>query len=179
MRHTPVSMNDDPLQYEKLIEDALRGVVRKALAIVDEYGLPNGHQFQITFHTDHPDVDMPPALRAQYPQEMTIILQHMFWDLEVGEDRFSVALAFNTVRQHLTIPFEAISIFQDQSVGFVLQFQNEDGAEDEDDVPAENDAAPDAAADPAESDGEPKSDPDTDAAAVTSKVVTLDSFRKK
>lgn len=174
-------MNDDPLQYEKLIEDALRGVVRKALAIVDEYGLPNGHQFQITFHTDHPEVDMPQALRAQYPQEMTIIMQHMFWDLEVGEDRFSVALAFNTVRQHLTIPFEAISIFQDQSVGFVLQFQNEDGAEDEDDAPAENDAAPDVAAGAAETEsaGDPKSDPDTDASAGASKVVTLDSFRKK
>lgn len=169
-------MNDDPLQYEKLIEDALRGVVRKALSIVAEYGLPNGHQFQITFRTDHPDVDMPKALRAQYPQEMTIILQHMFWDLEIGDDRFSVTLAFNTVRQTLTVPFEAVSIFQDQSVGFVLQFQHEDDTGDEDsgeeETPADGESAADNAA---ASDADPKTDPPTG----TDKVVTLDSFRKK
>jgi len=171
-------MNDDPLQYEKLIEDALRGVVRKTLTIVAEYGLPNGHQFHVTFRTDHPGVTMPKPLRAQYPQEMTIILQHMFWDLEVGDDHFSVALAFNTVRQHLTIPFEAISIFQDQSVGFVLQFQGDDSDDDDDDMPAEDEPAVDIAIAP---DAKSGNDSKADAAVPegADKVVTLDSFRKK
>lgn len=174
-------MNDDPLQYEKLIEDALRDVVRKALVIVVEYGLPNGHQFHVTFQTDHPGVVIPKTLRAQYPHEMTIILQHMFWDLEVGDDHFSVALAFNTVRQHLTIPFEAVSIFQDQSVGFVLQFQNEDEGDGEDAAEdSEAAAAQDtAAAQDAESGDSPVIGAVADAHDAADKVVTLDSFRKK
>ena len=76
-------MNEDPLRYEQLIENALRGVVRKALTIVAEKGLPGTHHFHITFRTDHPGVEMPPDLKAQYPEEMTIVLQHMFWDLSL------------------------------------------------------------------------------------------------
>ncbi len=170
-------MNDDPLQYERLIEEALRGVVRKALAVVAEYGLPNGHQFQVTFRTDHPGVAMPKALLAQYPQEMTIVLQHMFWDLEVGDDAFSVTLAFNTVRQSLTIPFNAVLIFQDQSVGFVLQFQNEDGAEDDGAELDVNDAGEPVPAEVAAAEDGTPSDPKSTGEAA--KVVTLDSFRKK
>lgn len=122
-------MNEDLLDYDLLIADALRGVVRSALAIAAEHGLPDGHHFHITFLTDHPGVEIPADLRAQYPEEMTIVLQHMFWDLDVGPEGFGVTLAFNSVHRRLIVPFEAVSIFQDQSVGFVLQFQGRDESE--------------------------------------------------
>ncbi len=167
--------HDDPLRYERLIEDALRGVVRSALRIVAEQGLPDGHHLHISFRTDFPGVEMAAPLRLQYPEEMTIVLQHMFWDLEVEEEFFSIALAFNTVRQHLIVPFAAITVFQDQSVGFVLQFQargdedeNEDENEDEtmEDLEIGPAGIEDVAADAAKpSDGD--------------NIVTLDKFRKK
>jgi len=158
-------MNEDPLRYEQLIENALRGVVRKALTIVAEKGLPGTHHFHITFRTDHPGVEMPPDLKAQYPEEMTIVLQHMFWDLAVDPDRFGVTLAFNSVHRRLVVPFEAVQIFQDQSVGFVLQFQEHDEGDDEsvEDLAS----APEPAAEGREQDGEQEDN-----------VVPLDSFRK-
>jgi len=160
--------HDDPLRYERLIEDALRGVVRSALRIVAEQGLPDGHHLHISFRTDFPGVEMAAPLRLQYPEEMTIVLQHMFWDLEVEEEFFSIALAFNTVRQNLIVPFSAITVFQDQSVGFVLQFQarsDEDENDDEDIEDAEIEIEGGAADAAKPSDGD--------------NIVTLDKFRKK
>ena len=115
------------LRYDRMVEDALRGVVRKALIEAAQRGLPGEHHFYITFHTERPGVGIADWLRQQYPQEMTIILQHQFWDLTVEEERFAVTLSFGGRHERLTIPFSALSAFADPSVQFGLQFEaNED-----------------------------------------------------
>ena len=106
-------MPEDKLQYKRLVEEAERDIMRKAMAIVAEHGLQGDHYFQIVFRTDHPGVDIPASLRREYPVEMPIILQNAFWDLEVGELGFSVSLSFNRVQQRLTVPFDAVTIFLD------------------------------------------------------------------
>ena len=110
------------LDYGQLVERALRRVVHDALALVAEHGLPGGHHFYITFRTDHPGAVLDDSLRARYPTEMTIVLQHEYWGLEVGPDGFAVTLSFNAVAQRLEVPFEAIRVFADPSVEFGLQF---------------------------------------------------------
>ena len=115
-------MPDDPLPYGLYYQEALRGIMRRALAVVAEAGLPDNHYFHITFRTDHPGVEMPRALRLQYPTEMAIILQHVFHDLEVDDTRFSVTLSFNRVQQRLTVPLEAVTTFQDPPANVVLTF---------------------------------------------------------
>lgn len=125
-------MSEDFMQYEHFVEEALRGVIRKALDLVARDGLKGEHYFHITFRTDHPGVDLPASLRREFPAEMPIILQNAFWDLEVGEIGFSVSLSFNQVQQRLTVPFDAITIFQDPPASFRLQFQaEEDGGDSE------------------------------------------------
>ena len=115
-------MADDELRYDRMVEDALRSVVSKALSQVAERGLSGDHHFYITFRTDHPDLVIPDQLRARYPSEMTIVLQHQFWGLEVGPDAFGITLSFSNVPEHLTIPFESVVAFADPSVRFGLQF---------------------------------------------------------
>ena len=115
-------MPDQSLDYGQLVERALRGVVRDALGVVAEHGLPGRHHLYITFRTDHPGVVIDDGLRARYPTEMTIVLQHEFWGLEVGDDRFAVGLSFGGVPHRLEIPFEAVPVFADPSVEFGLQF---------------------------------------------------------
>jgi uncharacterized protein len=157
------------LRYDKLIEDALRGVVRQVLADAVEDGLPGAHHFYITFRTTHPGVEMSDRLRAQYPEDMTIVIQHQYWGLEVEESRFRVTLSFNRMQERLEIPFSAVTGFADPSVQFGLQFQpTEDG------MPAVAPlAAPEKAAVPAPIE-EPAEKPDD-----RGQVVTLDAFRKK
>ena len=116
-------MTEDLLQYDRLVERALKNVVREALLHVSRHGLPGAHHLYITFRTDHPDVVIPDILRARYPVEMTIVLQYQFWDLIVGEDGFEVTLSFNDQHQRLVIPFSAVNAFADPSVNFALQFQ--------------------------------------------------------
>src|SRR5579875_4128807 len=111
-----------------MVERALRGVVREALARTAASGLPGTHHFYITFQTKHPGTKLPETLASQYPEDMTIVLEHQFWDLEVEEDRFSVTLSFQTKPERLTVPFEAITVFTDPSVKFGLQFQANDGS---------------------------------------------------
>ncbi len=110
------------VEYGRLVEDALRGVVRKVLAelAAGEIGAP--HHFYITLSTRHPGVQMPEYLRERYPTEITIVLQHQYWDLEVGEEAFAVTLSFNDIPERLTIPFRAIRVFADPSAEFGLQF---------------------------------------------------------
>ncbi|MEZ5667091.1 MAG: ClpXP protease specificity-enhancing factor SspB [Alphaproteobacteria bacterium] len=112
-----------PLRYEQFVEDALRGVVRRALETVSETGLPGNHHLYITFLTRHDGVDIPDYLAAQYPEEMTIVLQHQYWGLEIDAVRFSITLSFNKVHERLTVPFAAITAFADPSVNFGLQFK--------------------------------------------------------
>ncbi len=112
------------INYELLVEDSLRTVVRGALAIVQEYGLPGECHFYITFRTQANGVEMDDTLKSGNPHEMTIVLQHQFWDLTVEEDYFSVGLSFSGVQHDLVIPFSAVTHFTDPSVGFGLQFSD-------------------------------------------------------
>ena len=113
------------LSYEEMIEDALRGVLRKALQITASQGLPGSHHFFVTFDTTHPGVLIADSLRAMHPSEMTIVLQHQFWDLKVEEEYFEITLSFNNVSQHLHVPFVAVTAFADPHAKFALQLQNE------------------------------------------------------
>ncbi len=122
-------MADDMIGYDQLMQDALRSVVRAALQeAANPRGLPGKHHFYITFRTHAPGVIIPDHLRARYPDEMTIVLEHQFWDLEVYADRFRVILKFSGQPQPITIPLAAITRFFDPSVKFGLQFeQHHDG----------------------------------------------------
>jgi hypothetical protein len=140
-----------------MVEAALRGVVREVLARAAASGLPGAHHFYITFRTAHPGTQLPDDLRTQYPDEMTVVLEHQFWDLEVEEEKFSVTLSFKNRPERLTVPFAAVTAFADPSVKFGLQFTT--GAEAEAEV---------------------KSDPpETPTGPKEGEVITLDAFRKK
>jgi hypothetical protein len=156
-------MSQDPLDYNLLLQEALRGLVRRSLEIVAEGGLPGAHHLYIGFRTDFPGVEMPGSLRASYPEEMTIVLQHQFQDLEVGDDAFSVGLYFGSVLQYLTVPFEAVLTFADPGAGLQLAFQPMDGD------------APEAGAEPAD-DG-PSALPE--GAEEAGNVVSFERFRNK
>jgi hypothetical protein len=124
-------MATDHIRYDILAQDALRGMVRTVLEDIAKGGLPGEHHFYITFNTGADGVRVSQRMRAQYPQDMTIVLQHQFWDLKVTEDEFEVGLSFGGVPERLVVPFAAITAFADPSVQFALQFQdvNSDSAE--------------------------------------------------
>ena len=170
-----------PLDYSQLVERALRRVVQDALAVVAERGLPGRHHFYITFRTDHPDVVLDDVLRARYPSEMTVVLQHEFWGLEVGEDRFGVTLSFGGQPQRLQIPFEAIQVFADPSVEFGLQFTIPDGPTEARPAAPRPRVAELPLGGPWGSEPEPGGTPPDAVAdeAGSAEVVTLDRFRKK
>jgi hypothetical protein len=119
-------MASDQIRYDLLTQQALRGMVRDLLAEVARKGLPGDHHFFISFDTLAEGVKLSQRMRAQYPQEMTIVLQHQFWDLAVTDDRFEVGLSFNGIPERLTIPFDAVKGFFDPSVQFGLQFEQAD-----------------------------------------------------
>ena len=153
------------LNYELLVEDALRSVVRSSLSIVQKVGLPGETHFYIGFSTTHKGVEIDDHLRAKHPENMTIVLQHQFADLIVGEDEFSVTLFFGGKPSPMIIPFEAVTSFNDPSVGFGLQFGiANDEDEHDDDIPQSDDQ-------PAQS--------NDDASGNSADVVSLDTFRKK
>ena len=116
-------MPDDLIRYDLLAQQALRGVVRTVLADVAKKGLPGDHHFKITFNTAAPGVRLLERLRAQYPETMTIILQHQFWDLAVGERAFEIGLSFGGIGERLAVPFDAIVAFYDPAVQFGFQFE--------------------------------------------------------
>lgn len=159
---------DDILRYDKMVEHALRGVVRQAIEEVMDEGLPGEHHFYITFMTDYPGVDIPEYLCDRYPGEMTIVLQYQFYDLSVDDEKMGVTLSFNNVPERLTIPLAAITIFADPSVNFALQFQPLGEDDDDDGGPG-----PDF-----DDDGDDDDD-DQDSKGKTGEVVSLDKFRKK
>jgi hypothetical protein len=121
-------MATDHIRYDVLARDALRGVLRRVLTDAAEHGLPGDHHFFITFVSTAEGVKLSPRLLAQYPEEMTVILQHQFWDLVVTDDRFEVGLSFGGIPERLVIPFSAIKSFFDPSVQFGLQFETSDAA---------------------------------------------------
>ena len=115
------------IDYEALQQDAMRGVVRAALVQITKTGLPGEHHFYISFLTQSPGVILSKRLREKYPHEMTIVLQHRFWDLLVSDERFEVKLTFDGIPERLVIPFASIKVFIDPSVRFGLQFEENAG----------------------------------------------------
>ncbi len=136
-------MADNILRYDKMVEDALRGVVRQTLMQVMEHGLPAEHHFYVTFDTTHRLVEIPVYLKERYPSEMTIVMQHQFYGLKITDELFTVTLSFNNNPERLVVPFEAIRIFADPSVSFALQFESayeeddNDSGDDDDDFDEE------------------------------------------
>ena len=116
-------MAADHIRYDLLAQEALRGVLRKVLADAAKHGLPGDHHFFVTFDTSAEGVRLSQRMRAQYPKEMTIVLQHQFWDLVVSEETFEVGLSFGGVPERLAVPFAAVKQFLDPSVEFGLQFE--------------------------------------------------------
>lgn len=194
--------SENALRYDRMVEDALLSVVHRSLTYASEKGLPGEHHFYITFRTDHPGVDIPNHLRERYPGEMTIILQYQFWDLEVGDDIFSVTLSFSDVPEKLTIPFDAVAAFADPSVRFGLQFDVGDNADENetkssdaavvtDDSAVERSFADHESQDNSSGSGKRQADaeePEAEdavqedagtASEDSDNVVTLDTFRKK
>ena len=106
-------MTEDLMGYNQIVENALKGVVREALTRAAAVGLPGDHHFYITYRTDAPGVQVPQSLREQYPEEITIVIQHQFWDLVIDQDLFSVSLSFAGKKEHLEVPFSAITGFAD------------------------------------------------------------------
>jgi hypothetical protein len=181
----------DHIRYDLLTQQALRGVVRNVLGEAAKKGLPGEHHFYISFDTRAEGVRLSDRLKAQYPEQMTIILQHQFWDLDVDETGFSVGLSFGGVPEKLTVPFEAIKGFFDPSVQFGLQFEEvaeTDGQPADAAKPASKKKAPSsptpAAPPPAPAAAAPTEAPATpdnpdDKPTGGAEVVRLDRFRKK
>lgn len=115
-------MAQDRIRYEVLVQDALRNVIRKVLADIAEAGLLGEHHFFITFFTNTSGVGISPRLKERYPEQMTIVLQHQFWDLRVNEDYFEVTLSFGDIPEKLTVPFAAVQVFYDPAAAFEAAF---------------------------------------------------------
>ena len=190
-------MPTDHIRYDILAQEALRGVVRTVLEDASKKGLPGEHHFKITFATPAPGVRLSDRMRAQYPEAMTIVLQHQFWDLVVTDEGFEVGLSFGGVPERLAVPFEAITAFYDPAVEFGFQFETVDA------TAAAGSASPVAAVNPAEKPAAPAIETKTRAPAEAKpdkltvpdsvksaepapganggggEVVRLDRFRKK
>jgi hypothetical protein len=173
---TRTTMATDHIRYDVLARDALRGVLRRVLSDAGQHGLPGEHHFFITFLSKADGVKLSPRLLAQYPEEMTIILQHQFWDLVVHEDSFEVGLSFGSVPEKLVVPFAAITAFLDPSVQFGLKFEPPATASTAA-APPTPAAAPEAAKEAAKADAEPADLEKKPADGA--EVVRLDRFRKK
>ncbi|WP_321447119.1 SspB family protein [uncultured Cohaesibacter sp.] len=195
-------MSEDLIRYDILAQDALRGVVKTVLTEVARTGLPGEHHFYITFNTQAPGVRISPRLLEKYPDDMTIVLQHQFWDLQANDQAIEIGLSFDGIPEKLYIPYTAIITFIDPSVHFSLQFEiemeeeienpEEQGEGGDDDVltvlapneeefsmpaePATSDDKKESASDDEESSDEAdKADKEKEGA----EVVSLDAFRKK
>ncbi|SFH24320.1 hypothetical protein SAMN04488020_108177 [Palleronia marisminoris] len=150
------------IEYGNLMHDAMRGLIRKVLLDVEEHGLPGEHHFFITFDTLHPDVEIADWLSDRYPGEMTVVMQHWYDGLEVGEEGFSITLNFGDSPEPLYIPYESIRTFVDPSVEFGLRFETPEDADEPD-------------ADMVEIDDDEPGPSDTPKEA---EIVSLDKFRK-
>ena len=186
-------MAEDKIRYDLRAQNALRYVIRDVLAEVAQTGLPGEHHFYIAFSTTADGVVMSPRLKEQHPEEMTIVLQHQFWDFKVSDTGFEVSLSFNNVPEHLKIPFAAIKSFFDPSVQFGLQFDTRDAAREPvsepaaapvEKLPAEKPAsraaksAPDDADDGAKT-AEETASGESEGPEAGAEIVQLDTFRKK
>ncbi len=156
---------NDQIGYQALTQQALKGVVRTALEIASKReSLPGDHHFYITFRTRTPGVQMADYLKDRFPDEMTIVIQHQYWDFEIHDDRFEIILKFSGVPQHLRIPFAALTRFFDPSVNFGLQFDTDETA---------------TVVEPAKTHASTSASPAQSAEAADGTVVSLDAFRRK
>ena len=170
---------EEALDYPAMIDNAMRNVVRDAIVQVKSHGLPGEHHFFISFRTDFPGVEISPALKDRYPEEMTIVIQHQYQNLDAWDDGFTVTLSFNNIPEKLVVPFAALTAFADPSIKFGLQFHTRDTSAQEDEsvsCPATG-KSKNAPPPSASFDEEPPSD-DTPP-ANDEKVLSLDAFRKK
>jgi len=157
-------MTEDLLHYPTLIDQAMRGVVKDVLKRVQASGLPGDHHFYISFSTTHPGVKISEQLKARYPKEITIVLQHQFWDFKVEDQQFQATLSFGGVPEKLVVPYAALTAFADPSIKFGLQFQQSEMPEVEN--LAEDDGQMSLSTESAEDEG-------------SAEIISLDSFRKK
>ena len=199
-------MSKDLIRYDLLVQDALKGVVRKVISDAARDGLPGDHHFYVSFRTDFPGVRLSPRLREKYPEDMTIVLQHQFWDLSITEQHLEVGLSFAGVPERLFIPLDAVTGFFDPSVQFGLKFEIHDKDAAAEDKPAKSNGAvelprkptvpvartapkvPSRQAKPACESEKAKADkpakaakaePGKDKDDAGAEVVSLDAFRKK
>ncbi|NNM71457.1 SspB family protein [Enterovirga aerilata] len=191
-------MSTDLIRYDLLVQEALKGVVRRVLADAARDGLPGEHHFYVSFRTDHAGVRLSQRLRDKYPQDMTIVLQHQFEALTVNDQAFEVGLSFSGVPERLRVPFDALTGFFDPSVQFGLKFETSDPVEEADEAEPEGPAAqpiplappkpkgkgtgPKLAArktESAEREKPAKKEPAPESGGGSAEVVSLDSFRKK
>ncbi|TDR88108.1 SspB family protein [Enterovirga rhinocerotis] len=183
-------MSTAHIRYDLLVQDALKGVVRRVLTDTVRDGLPGDHHFYISFRTDKSGVRLSQRLRERYPQDMTIVLQHQFTGLNVTDQAFEVGLSFSGIPERLRIPFDALTGFFDPSVQFGLKFETQDVAQDGDaDEPSPIPTLPGpvpklGSRKTSKSEGKDEAAADADEAAPAAEesgaeVVSLDAFRKK
>ncbi len=197
---------EDLIRYDILTQDAMRSVVKKIITETAKAGLPGEHHFFVSFLTGFPNVRLSTRMRERYPDEMTIVIQHQYWDLKAHENSFEIGLSFDDIPESLSIPFAAIKGFFDPSVQFGLQFDVDDEVDEqqgisEEDLAIENDdhevvvmepkilkpkkakskkkKQSDAVADKAENDSDNANDKDKNDDGASAEVVSLDAFRKK
>ncbi|MEM7480870.1 MAG: ClpXP protease specificity-enhancing factor SspB [Acidobacteriota bacterium] len=156
-------MTEQELDYQELVQEALRDVVRLVLERLRDHGLPEDHALYIAFQTTAPGVEVPPSLLRRHPEEMTIVLQHQYWDLAVDREAFAVTLAFDGSKQRVLVPFQAMTSFADPEGPFGLRFTSE---------VEEIEAGPEAVPEPAAED-------DADESGEGEKVVSIDRFRSR
>lgn len=153
-------MSEERLDYHRMVQQALRRVMREALEVAAEEGLPGDHHFYLSFRTRAPGVAVPAFLRDRYPDEVTVVLQHQYWDLDVGDEGFVVTLTFDGSRQRVAVPWEAVTAFIDPAAEFALRFQTAEEARARAEEGDEGDSA--------RGSGDPTAD-----------VVNIRQFRKK
>ncbi len=181
---------EDLIRYDILTQDALREVIRKVLQEVSTSGLPGEHHFFITFRTDHPGVRLSTRMRERYPEEMTIVIQHSFWDLKIRDTYFEIDLSFDDILERLRIPFSSLKGFFDPHVNFGVQFDSDFAEEDEGEndiqVVIETEIVEDtenlptlAQSREVSKASESKDIPSKDDEGESAEIVSLDQFRKK
>jgi uncharacterized protein len=177
-------MAEDRIRYDILVQEALRGVVRKVLQEVAQAGLPGNHHFFITFLTGAPGVRISTRLKERYPEQMTIVIQYQYWDLKVSEKGFEVVLSFSDVPEKLEIPFSAVRGFYDPSANFEVEFEMQADAlpqpEQQEAAPVATDEVRRTTKRKAETAPKPaKAETEKEADGKGAEVVSLDAFRKK
>jgi uncharacterized protein len=176
-------MTHETIDYPGMIDSAMRHVVRDALIHVDKFGLPGDHHFFISFQTNYPGVSISPQLKSRYPEEITIVVQHQFWDLKITDTLFAIMLSFNNIPEKLVVPFDALTAFADPSIKFGLQFHGKtpagSGGLKEDPVACPATGRTGQEKPPMAAFEEEEPTEEGGGAANDEKVVSLEAFRKR